>query len=165
MEVAAVAGPSSCSVERGCGDMRSGEEERQEGCLPETEILCKNWEDFDAICADLFGNETSSASSWTPTPRVPKKRNEERRRRNDLPELDDGATNEVAESEGVHPSPPPFGGLNTAAGGGRVTWQEMFQQLKDFHDLGNHRIPQHLSNWMAGEHHLYTSIISALSSF
>ena len=74
----------------------------------------------------------------------------------------------VSTSINGHPSPvPPFGGLNTAAtgGGGRITWQAMFRQLKDFHDLGNHRIPHRLSNWMAGELYLYFYNIIALSSF
>ena len=81
------------------------------------------------------------------------------------PDLVDASSQHIngfSTSNNGHPSPPPFGGLNTAAGGGGITWQAMFRQLKDFHDLGNHRIPHRLSNWMAGEPLLYFYNLIAL---
>ncbi len=39
--------------------------------------------------------------------------------------------------------------------GGGITWQEMFQQLKDFHELKHHRVPPRLARWMNAQRRQY----------
>mmetsp|Transcript_20055 Transcript_20055/g.43485 ORF Transcript_20055/g.43485 Transcript_20055/m.43485 type:complete len:1629 (+) Transcript_20055:107-4993(+) len=51
--------------------------------------------------------------------------------------------------------PSPSATVMAVGGDGIITWQAMFQQLKDFYDLGHRRVPPRMAKWMNAQRRQY----------